>query len=62
MAEKPSLNSLLKPGSKICIMPEITAFTIIEPEQLIINERFELIETYRLMPKSPQYMLLAKIV
>jgi 2-polyprenyl-3-methyl-5-hydroxy-6-metoxy-1,4-benzoquinol methylase len=60
MGEKPVLNSLLKIGSKIGIMPKIESFKILEFEQLFINERFELTETYRLKPNSPQYLLIAK--
>ena len=60
IGEKPLLNSLLKFGSKFDIMPKNTSFRIIELEQSIINERFELIETHRLKPKSPLYLLIAK--
>jgi hypothetical protein len=41
-------------------MPKIESFKILEFEQLFINERFELTETYRLKPNSPQYLLIAK--
>lgn len=60
MDEKPVMNSLLKIGYPIGIMPKINPFTLSEIKKFFISENFGFIETDRLKRNSYQYLIIAK--
>ncbi|MFH1000544.1 MAG: class I SAM-dependent methyltransferase [Bacteroidota bacterium] len=60
LGESPLLNSLLKIGSKLRLIPRLKSFKISEFEQFFNDENFVQTESYRLKPNSPQYLFIAE--
>jgi 2-polyprenyl-3-methyl-5-hydroxy-6-metoxy-1,4-benzoquinol methylase len=60
MGEKTLLNSLLKIGSILGIIPKIKSFKNSELERIFINENMEVTENIPLKLNSTQYLLIAQ--